>query len=131
MHTKSTRARWAGDASAGTGWRPDFGPQVCGIPLLSDAGQKSTLNAAVRSQLWMKRGDQVTPGGDEHRIAHVPRQHAHAGTAPANDRRTDEDRFHIAAVFEPDPRHRAVDLPSIGIALDADVHQSERFLFRM
>ncbi len=78
----------------------------------------------------MKRGDHVPALLHPDGISSEARDDARFWTRAADDGSADEDGFHIMAVglYR---RDLAIDPPSVGVALDGNIHEAERRLHRM
>src|SRR5665213_2605753 len=73
----------------------------------------------------MKRGDHVAALLDPHRVPVVSSEYGAACAQTANDGRADEHGFQVATLRHGDVRDAAIDLTSVSIAFDGDVHEGE------
>ncbi len=95
------------------------------------------MHAPVLRQLRVKSGRQVTALLNQNRVAGVFGENMHPTPDTADDGGADEDRFELPGASAGEEfasrRHRtdgAIDLPSVGIAFDRDINQTETRLPR-
>ena len=91
------------------------------------------MNPAVSRQFRVKSRQEIGPCFDEYRRSQVTGKNLYVGTKTPNNRRSDENSFIWLAsasihkgVFRLKPTDRGMELPAVGIALNADVDQTER-----
>src|SRR4051794_29543867 len=94
--------------------------------LLPNSLQEQFVHARILRQLGVERGDQEAALAQQDRLAIVLGQHFHSIPDVPDTRCPDEDAAQrLVLPLEPEIRLEAGDLPSIGVAVDLEVHQAQ------